>query len=57
MKWMNLLFYIGGFPLWMGFMMNFWNLEENIEKKDYKISTVKILCLIALWVWVCWRIS
>lgn len=57
MEWMNLLFYIGGFPLWIGCMMVFWDLDGSLKRKEHYTVVLKATCLIALWVWICWKIS
>jgi hypothetical protein len=54
---MNWFFYIGGFPLFLGCLMKFWGLKEDIEEKSFSVVIIKLVSMLLLWIWICWKIS
>lgn len=51
---MNWLFYIGGYPLWLGITLNFWDIESQVKDKSYGVAVLKIVSVTILWIWICW---
>lgn len=56
---MNWLMYIGGGFVFTAVLLSLIGVRENADKRSntYSLSTVvmKLVSVIMIWVWICWR--
>ena len=55
---MNWLLYIGGGVIFLAFLLGgFWDIAGHVKLKEFKLAIFKFICVLCVWIWICWKIS